>query len=42
MFIFVLSIDCVLISRLIFGSFVVESRIFVADDDADGDDETPF
>ena len=36
----ILSIDCVLISTLIFGSFAVGSTS--ADDVADGDDETPL
>ena len=39
--------DGVLISRLVFGSFAVESRAFAAavvavEDEADGDDDEPF
>lgn len=38
-----LSIDCVVNSKLVFGSFAVESTagvvVMVVDDDADGDDE---
>lgn len=39
---FILSMDWVLISMLILGSLLVESMIVVADDDAEGDDETPL
>ena len=38
-----LSIDCVVSSKLVFGSFAVESTagvvVMVVDEDADGDDE---
>ncbi len=42
---YILSIDCVLISKLVFGSFAVESTnvvVVVVDDDADGDDDKPL
>jgi hypothetical protein len=36
----ILSIACVFISKLSLGSLAIESTI--ADDDADGDDDTPL
>jgi hypothetical protein len=40
---FILSIDCVLISKLVFGSLTIESTAaVVVDDDADGDDDKPL